>query len=59
MNNTVSQSIAHLHIHIVPRRKGDGMKGSFWPRTHYENENQMIEIQEKITAQLQEIINFS
>jgi len=35
MNNTVSQSIAHLHLHVVPRTKGDGLRGFFWPRTRY------------------------
>jgi histidine triad (HIT) family protein len=35
MNNTVSQSVAHLHLHVVPRVKGDGLRGFFWPRTRY------------------------
>ena len=35
MNNTVSQSVAHLHQHVVPRTKGDGLRGFFWPRTKY------------------------
>lgn len=35
VNNVVSQSIPHLHIHVVPRTKGDGLRGFFWPRTHY------------------------
>ena len=35
MNNTVSQSVAHLHCHVVPRTKGDGLRGFFWPRTRY------------------------
>ena len=35
MNNVVSQSVAHLHLHIVPRRKGDGLRGFFWPRRKY------------------------
>ena len=35
MNNTVSQSVAHLHMHVVPRTKGDGLRGFFWPRTRY------------------------
>lgn len=37
INNTVSQSVPHFHVHIVPRRKGDGLKGFFWPRKKYEN----------------------
>ncbi|HEY0952285.1 HIT family protein [Nocardioides sp.] len=35
MNNVVSQSVAHLHVHVVPRTKGDGLHGFFWPRTTY------------------------
>jgi histidine triad (HIT) family protein len=35
MNNVVSQSVAHLHLHVVPRTKGDGLRGFFWPRTTY------------------------
>lgn len=35
MNNTVSQSVPHLHTHVVPRTKGDGLRGFFWPRTKY------------------------
>ena len=34
-NNVVSQSVAHLHVHVVPRVKGDGLRGFFWPRTTY------------------------
>jgi histidine triad (HIT) family protein len=34
-NNVVSQSVAHLHVHVVPRTKGDGMRGFFWPRSKY------------------------
>lgn len=35
VNNTVSQSVPHLHMHVVPRTKGDGLRGFFWPRTRY------------------------
>ncbi|WP_189171619.1 HIT family protein [Pilimelia anulata] len=35
MNNRVSQSVPHLHTHVVPRTKGDGLRGFFWPRTKY------------------------
>ncbi len=48
MNNVVSQSVAHLHAHVVPRTKGDGLKGFFWPRTKYPSEDAMIEIADKI-----------
>jgi histidine triad (HIT) family protein len=35
INNVVSQSVPHLHVHVVPRSRGDGLRGFFWPRTHY------------------------
>ncbi len=57
MNNRVSQSVPHLHVHVVPRRKKDGLKGFFWPRQPYKNEAAMLETQNllKITlAQLQQ-----
>lgn len=47
-NNKVSQSVPHLHFHIVPRNKGDGLKGFFWPRHLYENEDAMSAAAEKI-----------
>ena len=37
-NNIVSQSVPHLHVHVVPRTKGDGLRGFFWPRHRYESE---------------------
>jgi histidine triad (HIT) family protein len=53
MNNRVSQSVPHLHVHIVPRRKKDGLKGFFWPRTKYKADEEMEEVKQKITAALQ------
>jgi histidine triad (HIT) family protein len=44
INNRVSQSVPHLHIHVVPRRKGDGLKGFFWPRQKYRDAEQMEQI---------------
>lgn len=41
MNNVVSQSVPHLHLHVVPRTKGDGLRGFFWPRTKYTDEAEM------------------
>ena len=55
MNNRVSQSVPHLHIHIVPRRKKDGLKGFFWPRTRYKDEEEMNAVGKKIAAALQEL----
>jgi histidine triad (HIT) family protein len=41
MNNKISQSVPHLHVHVVPRRRKDGLRGFFWPRTKYRNEDDM------------------
>jgi histidine triad (HIT) family protein len=49
-NNRVSQSVAHLHVHVVPRHKGDGLKGFFWPRHGYESD----EAREQVAAALRE-----
>jgi histidine triad (HIT) family protein len=48
INNRVSQSIPHLHIHLVPRHRKDGLKGFFWPRQHYRNEADMRRVQETL-----------
>ncbi|MER7004624.1 HIT family protein [Dactylosporangium sp. NPDC000555] len=50
INNRVSQSVAHLHTHVVPRTKGDGLKGFFWPRTKYESDQEALSFAEKISA---------
>src|ERR1044071_2112498 len=55
MNNRVSQSVPHLHIHIVPRRKKDGLKGFFWPRTKYKGDEEMEEVKKKITTAMKKI----
>jgi histidine triad (HIT) family protein len=52
LNNVVSQSVPHLHVHIVPRTKGDGLKGFFWPRTKYAGEEEMAAVAAKIRARL-------
>jgi histidine triad (HIT) family protein len=51
-NNVVSQSVAHLHVHVVPRRPKDGLRGFFWPRTRYTDDAQMADVAARITAQL-------
>jgi histidine triad (HIT) family protein len=38
MNNKVSQSVPHLHVHVVPRKPKDGLRGFFWPRTKYDDD---------------------
>jgi histidine triad (HIT) family protein len=40
LNNVVSQSVPHLHVHVVPRTKGDGLRGFFWPRHRYASEEE-------------------
>ena len=54
MNNRVSQSVPHLHVHVVPRTKGDGLRGFFWPRTTYESGEAMTAVAERIRAALRE-----
>lgn len=41
VNNTVSQSVPHLHVHVVPRRRKDGLRGFFWPRVRYDDDGAM------------------
>jgi len=53
MNNIVSQSVPHLHVHVVPRTKGDGLKGFFWPRTKYVDTDHMTEIASELGAAFQ------
>ena len=48
MNNRVSQSVPHLHVHIVPRRKKDGLKGFFWPRSKYVSAPEMAAVKQSI-----------
>jgi histidine triad (HIT) family protein len=50
INNRVSQSVAHLHTHVVPRTKGDGLKGFFWPRTKYATDDEALSFAEKVSA---------
>jgi len=50
MNNRISQSVPHFHVHVVPRRKKDGLKGFFWPRTKYASELEITEAQKRIAA---------
>lgn len=55
INNTISQSVPHLHIHIVPRRKKDGLKGFFWPRNPYRDEQHMTEVRERIVQSIKKL----
>jgi len=55
-NVKVSQSVPHLHVHVVPRRKGDGLKGFFWPRTKYRDEAEMSAVADRLRASLSETL---
>jgi histidine triad (HIT) family protein len=54
MNNRVSQSVPHLHVHIVPRRRKDGLKGFFWPRTKYKSDEEMEVTRQKISSKIKQ-----
>ncbi|HEV7172653.1 HIT family protein [Pedococcus sp.] len=50
MNNVVSQSVPHLHVHVVPRTKGDGLRGFFWPRTTYASPDEASEYAARVAG---------
>ena len=50
VNNIVSQSVPHLHVHVVPRRRKDGLRGFFWPRTKYESDDEAAATAQRIRA---------
>jgi histidine triad (HIT) family protein len=52
MNNRVSQSVAHLHVHVVPRNRKDGLRGFFWPRTKYDDEDEARAYADRLRAAL-------
>jgi len=52
LNNTVSQSVPHLHVHVVPRVRKDGLRGFFWPRNPYDDDAHMAEVAARIRAEL-------
>ena len=52
VNNTVSQSVPHLHVHVVPRRRKDGLRGFFWPRTTYADDSEAGEYADRLSASL-------
>jgi histidine triad (HIT) family protein len=54
INNKVSQSVPHLHVHVIPRRRRDGMKGFFWPRRPYDSPDHMRETADLLRAALNE-----
>ena len=54
MNNRVSQSVPHLHVHVVPRNPKDGLRGFFWPRTKYDDEGAAAEVATRLRKALDE-----
>jgi histidine triad (HIT) family protein len=54
MNNRVSQSVPHLHVHVVPRRRKDGLRGFFWPRQRYESDDQMATVAARVRGALRQ-----
>ena len=52
VNNVVSQSVPHLHTHVVPRTKGDGLRGFFWPRTKYSSDDEAESFAGRIAKEL-------
>jgi histidine triad (HIT) family protein len=54
-NNRISQSVPHFHVHIVPRKKGDGLKGFFWPRGKYKNAEEIAEVVSALRAAIAQV----
>ena len=48
INNHVSQSVPHLHVHVIPRTRGDGLRGFFWPRLHYRDEQHLLQVRDAL-----------
>jgi histidine triad (HIT) family protein len=55
INNVVSQSVPHLHVHVVPRNRKDGLRGFFWPRHKYESEEHMHQTAETVRGAIQRL----
>jgi histidine triad (HIT) family protein len=55
INNRVSQSVPHLHVHVVPRRQKDGLRGFFWPRGKYANEAEIEQVRAKLADQVRRL----
>ena len=53
INNVVSQSVPHLHVHVVPRKPKDGLRGFFWPRTKYASDEEMAKVAERVRKMIE------
>lgn len=56
VNNRVSQSVPHLHVHVVPRRFKDGLRGFFWPRRPYRDREALAEVQRRLRAAVADLL---
>jgi len=56
INNRVSQTVPHLHIHIVPRRRRDGLKGFFWPRQNYKDDAAREAVRDAIEREVHKLL---
>lgn len=56
INNRVSQTVPHLHIHIVPRRRRDGLRGFFWPRQRYKDAQAREAVRDAIDREVQKLL---
>jgi histidine triad (HIT) family protein len=55
VNNRISQSVPHLHVHVVPRRHRDGLRGFFWPRGRYRDDAEIAEVRDHLRAAVAEL----
>ena len=59
INNIVSQSVPHLHTHVVPRTKGDGLRGFFWPRHRYDSDDEAARYADRIKSVLPTAVDYA
>jgi|SRR6185437_2998 histidine triad (HIT) family protein len=57
INNRVSQTVPHLHIHVVPRRRKDGLKGFFWPRQRYQDQAAEETVRDAIEREIRKLLS--
>jgi histidine triad (HIT) family protein len=56
INNTIGQTVPHLHVHVIPRRRRDGLKGFFWPRHDYQDDQARQSVREAIERELVKLL---
>jgi histidine triad (HIT) family protein len=55
INNKISQSVSHLHVHVVPRNRKDGLRGFFWPRTKYDSDDEAAAVAARLRTALEKL----